>query len=87
MKINQYLHAADSEHQIPLGDERYDPLLKVWPILDVVCTKCKELYKPTCAFSIDEAMVGFNGRLHFQASQLSMELKFGVLQNRKLATF
>ena len=53
MKINQYLHAADSSHQVAAEDNGYDPLFKVRPILDTVRINSKDLYKPSAAISID----------------------------------
>ena len=78
MKINQYLHAADSSQQIAAGNDGYDPLFKVRPILDTVRATCKDRNKPSAEISIDEAMVGFNGRLHWKQYIPSKPTKYGI---------
>lgn len=40
--------------------------------------KIKELYKPTREISADEAMVAFNGQLHFKQYQLSKPSKYVI---------
>lgn len=78
LKINQYLHVNDRTQQIQRGQPGYDPLFKVRPILDIIRQRSKELYKPSRAISIDEAMVAYNGRLHFKQYIPSKPHPYGI---------
>lgn len=76
--INRYLHIVDNRDQIHRGTDGYDPLFKVRPLLDMIRSRSKELYKPSRAISIDEAMVAFNGRLHFKQYIPSKPHPYGI---------
>uniref|UniRef100_A0A2C9KGK8 PiggyBac transposable element-derived protein domain-containing protein n=1 Tax=Biomphalaria glabrata TaxID=6526 RepID=A0A2C9KGK8_BIOGL len=62
-KIRQYFHLNDSAHFPPRNSDNYDPLYKIRPLLDHVRSTCQAVYKPQRKLSVDEAMVGFRGRL------------------------
>ncbi|GFO25813.1 PiggyBac transposable element-derived protein 4-like [Plakobranchus ocellatus] len=65
-QISRYFHLADSEQFIPHGQPGHDPLLKIRPAIDQVLKSCQTYYSPGVAVSIDEAMIPFQGRLHFK---------------------
>ncbi|XP_005091401.1 piggyBac transposable element-derived protein 4 [Aplysia californica] len=77
-KINQYFHLNDSTKMPNRGEENYDPLFKLRPLLDTVRTACGSSYKPGRNISIDEAMIGFNGRLHFKQYIRNKPTKWGI---------
>ena len=64
--IHRFFHVNDSSLQPTRDSENYDPLFKVRPFLDHVRHNCLSLYKPQRQLSVDEAMVGFRGRLGFK---------------------
>ena len=64
--IHRFFHVYDSSLQPTRDSENYDPLFKVRPFLDHVRHNCLSLYKPQRQLSVDEAMVGFRGRLGFK---------------------
>ena len=51
----------------------YDPLYKVRPLVESLNSKFPQFFKPGKNVSIDESMVGFNGRLYFKQYILSKE--------------
>lgn len=65
-KICQYFHLNDSTTAVPRGQPGYDPLHKVRPMLKSVLQGCKSNLKPWREISIDEAMIGYNGRLNYK---------------------
>ena len=60
-----YFHCADQSGYIPRGEEGYDPLYKVRPIIDILSERFESLYKPNGELSIDESMIGTNCRVPF----------------------
>ena len=59
MEIKRYLHFADNSNIIPRGEEGYDKLAKIRPVIEAVQGKCLNNYKECF---IDEAMIRFKGR-------------------------
>ena len=57
-----YLHFNDNTTALPRQNPAHDKLHKIRPVLDVIASKCLQLYQPHQANSINEAMVGFKGR-------------------------
>ena len=64
--IECYLHCNDTQHNPARGQPSHDKLCHIRPILDDVLDKCKNNYNPHKEQSIDEAMIGFKGRLGFK---------------------
>ena len=62
LEIQRYLHFADNSSIIPRGQEGYDRLAKVRPVIDSVRTSFLTNYNPHRENAIDEAMVPFKGR-------------------------
>jgi Transposase IS4 len=65
-KLSQYFHLNNSSRQERKGHDDYDPLYKVRPIMNLIERNIAELFLPGKNISIDEAMIGFNGRLSFK---------------------
>ena len=63
--ILKFLHLADNKTYIPKGQPGYDPLFKIRPFLTPLITNFQQAYIPHCELSLDEAVVGFKGRLSF----------------------
>ena len=62
-QIYRYLHLVDN---IPCDQSGHDPMYKVRPLIDQVLASYNGYYSPGVAVSIDEAMIPFQGRLHFK---------------------
>lgn len=77
-KIHQYLHLNDNTQQPDRDSPHHDPLFKVRPLLDTVRSTCNNIYRPSRDLSIDEAMIGFNGRLHFKQYIPSKPSPYGI---------
>ena len=63
--IMKFIHLADNEAYIPKGQPGYDPLFKLRPFLEPLIANFQKSYTPHRELSVDEAMVGFKGRLSF----------------------
>ena len=61
----KFLHLSDNSQYIPKGQSGHDPLYKLRPLLVPLITNFQAAYTLHCELSIDEAMVGFKGRLSF----------------------
>ena len=62
-KIDQYFHVGNSRDNPPRGQPGHDILAHVRHIMTVINERCKSAYHPHAEQSIDEAMVGYKGRL------------------------
>ncbi|XP_069105020.1 piggyBac transposable element-derived protein 4-like [Argopecten irradians] len=78
LKLNQYIHLRDTSDMPGRDDPDYDPLYKVRPLLDLVSKKFRKVYKPARDLSVDEAMIGFKGRVHFRQYMPAKPTKWGV---------
>ena len=56
------LHLVDNTTAIPRGQDGFDKLHKVRPLINIIQTNMMDCYNPHREVSIDEAMVGFKGR-------------------------
>ena len=61
----RYLHLVDSSQQKKKGEEGYDPLFKIRPLIDHLNAVFPEYYKPSRHLSIDEMMIGTRCRVAF----------------------
>ena len=55
----------NNAHNIPKGQPGHDPLYKLRPLLDPLIGNFQAAYTLNRELSVDEAMVGFKGRLSF----------------------
>lgn len=60
--ILRFLHLNNNENMPKRGDEKFDKLYKVRPLLTKLNENFKALYVPQRELAIDESMVGFKGR-------------------------
>ena len=78
LKINQYLHLRDTTNTPARNDPNYDPLFKVRPLIDLLLPRFRAVYVPGKNISIDEAMIGFKGRLFFKQYMPAKPTKWGI---------
>lgn len=77
-KLLQYMHVSDNERMPARGDDNFDPLYKVRPVLDMCVVKFKQHYNPQEHVSVDEMMVGFKGRLSMRQYMPAKPTKWGI---------
>ena len=76
--LSRFFHFNDSSVEPRRGEDGYDRLYKVRPILSHFNAKIQELYKPTKHISVDEGMIGFKGRLSFHQYMPAKPTKYGI---------
>ena len=76
--ITSFLHFNDNNLYIPRGEEGYDPLYKIRPLLDIVEPLYLNSYVPGCELAIDESMIKFKGRIHFKQYLPSKPTRWGI---------
>lgn len=64
--MKSFLHFNDNINQIPKGNNGYDQLYKIRPIIDMTKNTYLEYFEPGEALSVDETMIKFKGRLSFK---------------------
>jgi len=59
------------------GQPGYNPLLKIWPVIDTLITKFQDVYTPGEQLTIHEAVCPFRGpiffRVYFKGKPINME--------------
>ena len=63
--ILRFLHLNDSATQPQRGQQGFNKLYKIQPLLDLLLPSFKDCYTPSQFVSIDESMIAFKGRLSF----------------------
>ena len=58
--------------------DNYDPLYKVRPLLDHIRHVCQTVYKPKRQLSVDEAMVGYRGRIFMKQYMRNKPTSWGL---------
>jgi hypothetical protein len=48
------------------GEPHYDPLFKIWPVIDTLITQFQDVYSPEEELTVDEAICPFWGRIFFR---------------------
>jgi hypothetical protein len=76
--ILKFLHLNDNSSYIPKGQPGHDPLYKLRPLLDPLIANFQASYTLHRELSIDEAMVGFKGRLFFIQDLPKKPTKWGM---------
>ena len=77
-EISKYLHFNDSTSEPKRGEDDYDRLYKIRPVLDYLKTKFQESFSPGKKLSVDEAKVGYKGRLSFKQYMPAKPTKYGI---------
>ena len=62
---DSYVHLVDSSKQKKKGQEGYDPLFKICPVVDHLNAVSKRLYNPCQELSVDEMMIGTRCHISF----------------------
>ena len=76
--LSKYLHCNDTSKTPPRGQPGHDKLSHIRPFIDTVLQQCKTQYNVHRECSVDEAMVGFRGRLAFRQYMPAKPTKFGI---------
>ena len=63
--VMKFLHLADNEHYIPRGQPGHGKLYKLRPFLEPLIANFQRCYTLHRELSVDDAMIGFKGRLVF----------------------
>ena len=58
-------HLNNNDAKVARGQPGYDPLLKIWPVIDTVITKYQDAYTLKEQLGIDEAICPFRGWIFF----------------------
>ena len=74
----RFLHLADSSKQKKKGEQGYDPLYKVRPIVDHLPAVFSKHYHPSRHLSVDEMMIGTRCRLSFLQYMPKKPTRFGI---------
>lgn len=77
-KIHQYFHLSDNSSMPARGEDGFDPLYKIRPLLDIVRNACSAVYKPNREISVDEAMIKYKGRVGFRQFMPAKPIKYGI---------
>ena len=76
--LNSFLHFNNNENRKERGQDGYDPLFKIRPLLDFTAPIYRQVYGPGQALSIDESMVAFKGRSFFKQYMPKKPTKWGL---------
>ena len=77
-ELCQYLHFNDSSLEPKGGEDNFDRLYKVRPVLAGILDRIETVYEPSKCMSIDEGMIAFRGRLCFRQYMPAKPTKYGV---------
>ena len=76
--ILKFFHVNDSSKYIRRGENGYDPLYKIRPLLESLLRNFQMSYIPNKQLSLDEAMVSFKGRAWFMQYMPKKPKKWGL---------
>ena len=74
----QFLHLNDAKGYIKRGEQGYDPLYKIRPLMECLIKSFKSMYRLGKQIAIDESMIGFKGRLWFIQYMPKKPTKWGM---------
>ena len=74
----KFLHLADNMAYIPKGQPGHDALFKIRPFFEPLIANFQAAYTPNREMSVDEAMIGFKGRLSFIQYLPNKPTKWGM---------
>lgn len=77
-ELSQYLHFSNSATEPQRGEDNYDRLYKVRPVLSKVLENIQKAYEPSKNLSVDEGMIAFKGRLSFRQYMPAKPTKYGI---------
>jgi hypothetical protein len=76
--LNTFLHFNDNDQRVARGQDGYDPLFKVRPLLDIIDARYLNAYAPDKELSINESMIKFKGRIFFRRYLPAKPTKWGI---------
>lgn len=76
--LTSFIHFNDNTNRVPRGQEGYDALFKVRPMLDMVDPVYSAVYKPDKELALDESMIKYKGRLFFRQYMPAKPTKWGI---------
>ena len=76
--LQTFLHFNDVANQVSKGQDGYEPLFKIQPLLDICNPLYEKLYQPKKCLSIDESMIKFKGRIFFRQYLPNKPTKWGI---------
>lgn len=77
LKILRFLHLNDNESMPKKGDEKFDRLYKIRPMITYLQTSFFNAYQPGKDIAVDESMVAFKGRTHLKQYMPQKPIKRG----------
>ena len=76
--LQTFLHLSNTANQVPRGQEGYNPLFKIQPLLDICNPLYLKRYKPKKCLPIDESIIKFKGRIFFRQYMPLKPTKWGI---------
>jgi hypothetical protein len=76
--LRSFLHMNNNEDRVERGQPGYSPTFKVQPIIDMVQDQYVKLYQAHHEISVDEAMLGFKGKLGIKQYIQDKPTKWGI---------
>ena len=76
--LQSFIHFCNLNDQVERGNEGYNPLFKIQPLLDLTDPTYEKVYQPKRSLSIDESMVKFKGRIFFRQYLPKKPTKWGI---------
>lgn len=76
--IQRYFHLADTTQNPPKNQPGHDKLVHVRTITETIRENFKRQYNAHKEVSIDEAMIGFSGRIGFKQREIYIYTHFGT---------
>eukprot|EP00745_Piridium_sociabile_P039652 TRINITY_DN74564_c0_g1_i2.p1 TRINITY_DN74564_c0_g1~~TRINITY_DN74564_c0_g1_i2.p1 ORF type:complete len:596 (+),score=111.91 TRINITY_DN74564_c0_g1_i2:65-1852(+) len=77
-QLARYFHLADSTQAVPRGQDGYDPLYKVRPLISLTQDSFAMQFLPGQNLTVDEAMIKFKGRCGFLQYLPAKPTKWGM---------
>ena len=69
---------VDDSNNPARGQDGHDSIAKVRPLFDMAVVNSQKYYDPRRELSVDEAMIGFKGRLNFKRYMPGKPTKWGI---------
>jgi len=77
-KLTEYFHVSNRAAEPARGEDNYDKLFKVRPVVNMAKDLFKRNYKPNKHMAIDEAMIKWTGRLSYKQYLPAKPIKRGI---------
>ena len=78
LKLNQYFHLRDTSNAPARDSPQYDPLYKIRNFINLILPLFKSNFNPGRDLSVDEAMIGYKGRIFFKQYMPAKPTKWGI---------